>query len=492
MKRTDYLFKFMCMLAVSMGLMLTACDAGEEIPSNDDDHSQGTNTDVGAIASLQIDEVGISTATFTVNLKAEGENLPDKVCVYYTDSDNPDFPFTVFAYFCEYPIALFEGTGSVTTTITNLESNTKYFYRISVEYDSKSTYGDIKSFTTLPNPYEDETNLNVSSAKDLSTSGTANCYVVSEAGTYKFKTTKGNSSESVGAVAKCVLLWESVWDGQTNALSKTKQGDLIQGLCYDNGCIAFKVSDVEHGGNALIAAKDESGKVLWSWHIWVTDKPQEHTYPNNAGVLMDRNLGATSAVPGDPKTLGLLYQWGRKDPFLNQYDAMTVSIKWPYAVNSSVDGNIEFTIANPMTFIIANKANNDWLYTGDSSYDVTRWLPSDHPKTMYDPCPPGWRVPDGGENGVWEKSGFSKTGGYEYDTKGRTFNIASPATTWYPAAGYMRSSSGSLDRQGDVGCYWSASQDKYCAYYFHISKGSSFLVFDIHNSLGHSVRCAKE
>ena len=238
--------------------------------------------------------------------------------------------------------------------------------------------------------------------------------------------------------------------------------------------------------------KDKSDKILWSWHIWVTDRPQEHTYPNGAGILMDRNLGATSAVPGDPKAAGLLYQWGRKDPFLGEYDRMTVSISWPGGMNSSSNGTIEYATANPTTFLLGNKANNDWLYTGDSSYDITRWLPSDKPKTIYDPCPAGWRVPDGGENGVWAKSGYSTTGGYEYDTKGRTFNIASPATTWYPAAGYLRSYYGTLDKEGTVGCYWSASQDKYSAYYFHISGGNSFLVFDIHNSLGHSVRCAKE
>lgn len=31
---------------------------------------------------------------------------------------------------------------------------------------------------------------------------------------------------------------------------------------------------------------------------------------------MDRNLGAVSATPGDAGAIGLLYQWGRKDPFV--------------------------------------------------------------------------------------------------------------------------------------------------------------------------------
>ena len=36
---------------------------------------------------------------------------------------------------------------------------------------------------------------------------TANCYIVSEQGTYSFKTVKGNSSKSVGDVASAEVLW---------------------------------------------------------------------------------------------------------------------------------------------------------------------------------------------------------------------------------------------------------------------------------------------
>ena len=47
----------------------------------------------------------------------------------------------------------------------------------------------------------------------------------------------------------------------------------------------------------MIAAKDNDGTILWSWHIWVTDKPEEYTYKNSQGTytLMDRNIGASSA-----------------------------------------------------------------------------------------------------------------------------------------------------------------------------------------------------
>ena len=70
----------------------------------------------------------------------------------------------------------------------------------------------------------------------------------------------------------------------------------------------------------MIAVKDASGKILWSWHIWATDfDPNAKTlkYTNDNGStweFMDRNLGAANAESGSFGAFGLLYQWGRKDP----------------------------------------------------------------------------------------------------------------------------------------------------------------------------------
>lgn len=122
---------------------------------------------------------------------------------------------------------------------------------------------------------------------------------------------------------------------------------------------------------------------------------------------MDRNLGATSATPGDAGALGLLYQWGRKDPFLGSSSILPSTIAkstitWPSGVlSNSSTGTIEYTIANPTTYL--NFVNNDWYYNGSSSTYNTRWQSE---KTIYDPCPKGWRVPDGGSNGVWVTAGF--------------------------------------------------------------------------------------
>ena len=343
---------------------------------------------------------------------------------------------------------------------------------------------------------------NGDSASDgnLSSNGTANCYIVSKAGTYSFPTVKGNSTESVGQVASANVLWESFGTSTTPSV-----GDLIKSVSYQNGTITYTTADTFKEGNAVIAAKDASGNVLWSWHIWLTDQPQGQVYYNNAGTMMDRNLGATSATPGNVGALGLLYQWGRKDPFLSgssiSLDIPAKStITWPSAVSSdSSTGTIAYAIANPTTFITYNSSNSDWYYTGSSSTDNTRWATSESNKSIYDPCPAGWRVPDGGENGVWSKACGSGSyfRGYPYDGTNGGMNFSgkfgSASTIWYPASGECFYTDGSLSSVGYGGYYWSASPDDDGAYLLRFDYDGLVDPSSYHRrAYGWSVRCLQE
>ena len=328
---------------------------------------------------------------------------------------------------------------------------------------------------------------------------TANCYIVSEQGTYSFKTVKGNSSKSVGDVASAEVLWESSGTDVAPAV-----GNLVKSVSYSNGKITYTATGRK--GNAVIAAKDASGTILWSWHIWMTDQPQEQVYFDNAGTVMDRNLGATSATPGDVGALGLLYQWGRKDPFLgsSSISSSTVAkstIVWPSAVSSdSSNGRIAYATAHPTTYITANEGNGDWYYTGSESTDDTRWTTSESNKSIYDPCPAGWRVPDGGSYGVWSKalgssSSFTQISLYDSTNQGMNFSgkFGSASTIWYPASGYRRDSNGSLYIVGDFGSYWSAYPMKnaaYCLDFFY--DGEVRLLYGHYRADGYPVRCIKE
>ena len=298
---------------------------------------------------------------------------------------------------------------------------------------------------------------------DLSENGTANSYIISAAGSYKFSTVKGNSSESVGAVSSAEVLWESFGTDVTPNV-----GDLVKNISYKNGKVTFQTADTFKEGNAVIAAKDALGNILWSWHIWLTDQPKEQVYNKNAGTMMDRNLGATRATPGDVRALGLLYQWGRKDPFLgsSSISSNTIAestIDWPSAVSSDpITGTIAYATANPTTFITYNSSNWEWYYTGSSSTDNTRWTTSTAKKSIYDPCPSGWCVPDGGDDGIWSTAaGSSSYFNYAFDdtNKGMNFSgkFGSASTIWYPASGFRYYYVGGLDYVGYCGVYWSAS-----------------------------------
>ena len=199
--------------------------------------------------------------------------------------------------------------------------------------------------------------------------------------------------------------------------------------------------------------------------------------------MMDRNLGATSATPGDVGALGLLYQWGRKDPFLGSSSiSSNIEAKstgtWPSAVSSnSTNGTIEYATAYPTTFITYNSSNYDWYYTGSSTTDNTRWTTSTATKSIYDPCPSGWRVPDGGNNGIWSKAlGSSSDFEVWYDTTNNGMNFSgkfgSASTIWYPASGFRYDIDGDLYNVGSYAYFWSASPYSYNAYnlYFDASR----------------------
>jgi len=331
-----------------------------------------------------------------------------------------------------------------------------------------------------------------SSATDLASAGkTANCYIVSSAGTYKFKPVKGNSSTSVGSVSSVEVLWESFGTSVTPSV-----GDLIDAVNYDAGYVVFSTPSSFKKGNAVIAAKDASGEILWSWHIWLTDQPREQVYANNAGTMMDRNLGAISATPGDVGALGLLYQWGRKDPFLgsssigSEVEAKSTGT-WPSAVvSSSSTGTIEYAVRNPMTFIAQNTYNRDWYYTSSHTKDNTRWQSN---KSIYDPCPVGWRVPDGGNNGVWAVAGFDNQL-FDNVDNGMLFINQSTPSTWYPLT-VFRFSDGvefkMLDGEIASG-YWALGLPVASCFLFKKDGSVYSSIYGESNACGLPVRCLQE
>ena len=304
---------------------------------------------------------------------------------------------------------------------------------------------------------EEENSYQPTTYADLSANGTANCYLISEVGGYKFKTVKGNTSVSVGNVAEASVLWESFGTD-----TKPNVGDLISSVSYKDGYIFFATRSTFAQGNAVIAAKDNNGTILWSWHIWCsTEGWTEQEYFNNAGTMMDRNLGALSAKPGDVGALGLFYQWGRKDPFLgsSSISSNTQAVSTGEWSLSSELITHDLCIKNPMTFYGLPTG------AGENALPYNSWQCN---KTEYDPCPAGWKTPD---YEVWKKAFslndtdhvfYSHSFEFEFDEKNRGMDLGgklgSAPHIWFPAAGLLSEEyeifGYLLGYTGSYGAYW--------------------------------------
>lgn len=270
---------------------------------------------------------------------------------------------------------------------------------------------------------------------NLSETETANCYIAGIAGQeYRFKATVMGNGKETPAAEKSVAIIPSELNPQSAQLLWQTSPGLISGVNMKNGFIYFTLNGSETTpliqGNAVIAAYSGAGgtgDILWSWHIWVTNEDLDakvQTYKIQAQyeqfeafrapVMMDRNLGATSAelwssATAEKEAHGLFYQWGRKDPFIGPsstnsfatvYDKDGKSIaaaECPKIVKTAVARADMHK--HPMEFYATGVS---WLNETDDNLNLwgntTLWtsvapIGDSGTKSIYDPCPPGYRVP---------------------------------------------------------------------------------------------------
>lgn len=366
------------------------------------------------------------------------------------------------------------------------------------------------------------------------------------------------------------IIWQT-----KDAIGDNSNGDLVWVDSREEASDEFhRKIHVRAGkrGNALIAAYNSSGEIIWSWHIWVTENDPANissavvysTYAwNENGVItsvrvpgyaiMPCNLGALKYFPdgdndgGDyvdkkaPETHGMLYQWGRKDPFppsrLTRGDAINydnISTGYHYANdNEEVVGKtsgtdesllfhsalmpgirnreIAFSVKNPTVFICGTKeahqgetyvsnrdnylARGDWQYNHHETlwgglapdpdgnmkmYYIGKMDDTGNPvhiidnygdkKSIYDPCPSGWRVPPGDLWLGFTRTGLNPNGNYSL------INTSTPVGTsmagmymyvngwkegeriFFPTQG-TRVADGRLIRSGSCGNYHNATTD---------------------------------
>ena len=448
------------------------------------------------VASCTKDETSMQQQTVTE--QEEKQTTPQKPQIIVKQKQyNVDFRKQRL----EIPISISEGKGTVNnfskwggswihigefsneTLIVDIDENV-------IPQEERNGFIRIYSLDCWP-PFIDVTIYQ--SAMELD-DNSANSYVVATPGNYKIKAVKGNSKTSVGAVKSVEVLWESFGTSETPS-----KGDIIKSVSYRNGEISYSTPSSLKNGNALIAARNNAGEILWSWHIWVCEGydpfSSAQNYYNNAGTVMDRNLGATSATPGEIGALGLLYQWGRKDPFLggcqiknSSQQAASTSDSWSVSreFSTSINGAADYSIKHPMSFIVYEYANIPTESIWGSR------------KTIYDPCPSGWRVLYASSSDGLFRQAFGETlsgAKFSYDSQYRGINFsgqfgASPVI-WYPAAGSLEN--GSLVNIGKYGEWWLCWGGWSPMEYYRLDSDGRF-TYQSYSSwaTGRSVRCQKE
>ena len=290
-------------------------------------------------------------------------------------------------------------------------------------------------------------------------------------------------------------------------------------------------------GNAVVAVRNSrTGEIVWSWHIWVTDYDPDAITPGVSGgpytaagangnvyryistatnsrnyIWMDRNLGATTAEPGSIGVHGFTYQFGRKDPFPGP-DAVSGSITQRPIYNESgllavgssgivyntdavPDNNLLNAIQYPMTFYYRNATPYDWYSGNHSLRNHTLWnLPAADPdgktKTVFDPCPEGWRVPESGlQASPWQglANYYAFSNGAEWPGIIGYF----PAVPYYHTSGPSNAAS----PVGNFGYYWSATTESsvsYLSYGWHFTTTTHNSVHTAYPAFGFNVRCVRD
>jgi len=259
-----------------------------------------------------------------------------------------------------------------------------------------------------------------------------------------------------------------------------------------------KATDIK-SGNAVVAVT-KGGVVVWSWHLWFAPKTALNTIAvtNKQNVTYNftiENLGwkpkdivSTYAVPrtvrvkveqttannglkqetvinitqnpgGTKKGICTYYQFGRKDAF-----PLTIELLPQGSINENAGNNMSITngIQNPQNVYTWGSSWTNTPPTGYTYYNL--WSADNNTtghndntviKTVYDPCPVGFKMPASNAFSNFIASNIVDTYNNRwkfYADFGHHFwtNTTKAATIFFPATGIRNMS------YGENGYYWAA------------------------------------
>ena len=245
---------------------------------------------------------------------------------------------------------------------------------------------------------------------NLTADGYANCYVVTAAGDYYFKCVIPDGKETLATGTKADWVWAISGAWATNA--EASAAALVKDIAYDatKGEISFTVPEGYTYGNVLIALLDADAKISYGWHIWLTSKIAT---VNIDGVeFMDRNLGAGGVlnVNGEAaainNSVGLNYQWGRKDAHPGALGFVKEDEKTAFAEGSTAGSVINTGITNVSTWNMGSyeidesksklmfaAQNPCTLVSSGANANIFPACGLNQWPVEADPCPFGYHVP---------------------------------------------------------------------------------------------------
>ena len=324
--------------------------------------------------------------------------------------------------------------------------------------DEKTLRGE-SSKGTPDNPY----NLATDDGGDGNET-TANCYVVNAAGYYKLPLVYGNALKN-GTDNTSAYSGGNFKDYKNKPINDPYIDNADDAtLVWSDGFYMFKDIKLDAGkkyltfhidpnylqqANAVLAVRDASDDIMWSWHIWVTERDINKTHlvkdwfdSNNTFELMSSNLGwvdgknvyynqrdiayeFTQKGSGekaemvvkqegrefDYKDVGsTYYQWGRKDPLvaMRNWDAVGADDyrlhetgRSDYGYDTQTGGiTLGDAIQHPNIYYTRAKIEGGENWCKDNI--TVLWNNNDSGgqdestfsiKTIYDPSPRGFKVP---------------------------------------------------------------------------------------------------
>lgn len=419
------------------------------------------------------------------------------------------------------------GVGSQNTATKTYKIPYGYSYTVSGSYVPGYVTPAAQTFTAS----NESRTLNMSYLKDIeypidlsmqdiygnSISGrtTANCYVVKEAGYYSIPLVYGNAikngSSNTPAYTKIdgtythdfvnykdIPISSPYIETDTNTsvssveLTMADTSGVFGEMSIMNGTpcklLKFKIENIPAtGANGVVSVLDGDGVVMWSWHIWVWADDLTPIEIQNKTNVKYYILPVNLATKKDSKSTGNMYnwfyQWGRHVPSLppasysNNEDATNYGVK-TFANSSTSATTYGEGIRNPNIMYYHKSSSNKYNWFGESSY-FNLWdaacikagaSDNNVVKTVYDPCPAGFKIPNGNTF-----SRFSKTNVVGKFSNGWKFKRSSNDTVgvFFPATGRRTPNSSGVSYLTSDGYVWvSSAYHLEYSYYLYFDSSS--------------------